>query len=203
MVIFDRWGWLSYLLQYFLVLLVELLSFLLLIVLPANLLDLLHDSLNVVFVLVGACLVHVDLACHFLQLASPRVQTLLQNWQFLSCLKSRLFLHDLSDLLDLLFLLVHQHLLLDHLLRLVDQSLLQSFYLLLHLVDVWVCAFEVSTAMDVEWVFEFFGESLDLELLLDQLVLQREDLVFVDSDFTTFFHEDLQLSLQVALLVVE
>ena len=98
---------------------------------------------------------------------------------------------------------MHQHLLLDHLLCLVDESLLQSFDLLLHLVDVRVCAFEVSTAMDVEWVFEFFGESLDLELLLDQLVLQREDLVFVDSDFTTFFHEDLQLSLQVALLVVE
>lgn len=69
----------SYLLEYFLVFLVELLSFFLLIVLPANLLDLFHDSLNIIFVLVGACLVHVDLARHLFQLASFRVQALLQN----------------------------------------------------------------------------------------------------------------------------
>jgi len=193
----------SYLLQYLLVFLVELLSFFLLIVLPANLLDLLHDSLNIIFILVGACLVHVDLSRHLLQLASLGVQTLLQDRQLLSCLKSRLFLHDLSDLLNLLFLLVHEHLFLDHLLRLIDESLLQSFDLLLHLVDIWVCALEVSTAVDVKWIFEFLRESLHLELLLNQLVLQCEDLVLVECDFATLLHEDLQLSLQVALLVVQ
>ena len=103
----------------------------------------------------------------------------------------------------MLVLLVDQHFLFDPLLGFVDQALLQGFGLLLHLVDVGVSAVEVAATVHVQRVLELLRQSLDLELLFDQLALLVEDLVFVDRYFAALFHEDLEFALEIALFVLE
>jgi hypothetical protein len=61
-----------------------------------------------------------------------------------------LLFHDLTDFLDLLVFLVDQDLLFDHLLGFEDESLLKSFDLLLHFINIGAGAFEVSATVDVE-----------------------------------------------------
>ncbi len=103
----------------------------------------------------------------------------------------------------MLVFLVDQDLLFDHLLGLEDESLLKSFDLLLHFINIGVGAFEVSAAVDVEGIFKFFGKSFDFEFFLDQFRLEVEDLIFVAGDTIAFFHEYFQLPFQVLLFVFE
>ena len=190
-------------LQQFLVFGVDLLPLLLLVVLPPYLLDLLLGALDVVLELIALGLVHVYLSRQLLHLPRLRVQRFLQDAQLFGRLQPRLLLHDLSDLLDLFLLLVDDHLLLDDLLRLVDEPFLEGLDLLLHFVDVGVSALEVAAAVHVERVLQLLRKRLHLQLLLNQLALQGKNLPLEQRDLLGLLHEDLQLPLQVALLVVQ
>ena len=102
-------------------------------------------------------MVHVDLARELFHLAGLGVEVLLQDGELFGHLQTGLALHDLSDLLYLLFFLMAQYFLLDHLLGLVDQSFLESLYLLLHLVDIGVGSFQVAASVNIERILELFG----------------------------------------------
>lgn len=97
----------SNLLENLLVFLIELLTLLLFVVLAANLLNLLYNAFNIVLVLVGLCLIHVDLTSHFLEFAGLGVEALLKNREFLCSFKAWLFLHDFANFLNLLLFLVY------------------------------------------------------------------------------------------------
>ena len=103
----------------------------------------------------------------------------------------------------MLVFLVDQDLLFDHLFGLEDESLLKSFDLLLHFINIRVSAFEVSATVDVEGIFEFFRKSFDFKLFFDQFRLQVEDLIFVSRNAVAFFHENLQLPFEILLFVFE
>lgn len=50
----------------------------------------------------------------------------------------------------------------DYLLRLEDQSLLKGLDFFIHLVDIGVGSFEVSTAMHIQGVFKLFRKCFNL-----------------------------------------
>jgi hypothetical protein len=190
------------LLKNFFIFLVELFTLLLLVVLSTDLLDFLDDALNVVLVLIDFGLIHVNFASVFLELAGLRVKVLLEDRKLLCSLKAGLLLHDFADLLDLLLLLMHQHLFLDYLLRLVNQSLLQGLYFLFHLINIGISAVEATTAVHIERILQLFRKSFHFEFFFNELVLQSIYLVFVDGDLATFLHKDLEFALEVTLFVV-
>jgi hypothetical protein len=90
--------------------------------------------------------------------------------------------HDLSQLEDLFFLLLDQNFLLDDLLGLVDEPALEGLNLLFHLVDIRVAALQLTASVGVKWVLELLGQSLNLQLLLDELVLEIMDIVLEVGD---------------------
>ena len=82
--------------------------------------------------------------------------------------------------------------------RLLDQSLLEGLDFLEHLPSIWVGSLQLSPSVAVEWVFQLFGEGLDLESLGQELLLEVIDLLSQVWDLRGLGLHDSQLRLVVS-----
>ena len=139
--------------------LVVLLAALLLVVASLHFLELASESFDLVLVLVDLRLVHVELSGHCLHLVGLFFEVLLVDRQLLSDLGARLPCEQVLQLDIELLLLLDDDVFLNDLFRLLDQALLKRLDLLEHLPGIGVRTFELSPAMDVERVLEFFTQS--------------------------------------------
>ena len=127
----------------------------LLVVLSLHLLKLAGEALDLILVLIDLGLVHVELGSHRFHLASLLLQILLVDgellrdfWAWLPC-KQVLQLN-----VELLFLL-DGHILLDHLLSLLNKALLEGLYFQKKLKVVRVRALELAPSVVIQRVLEF------------------------------------------------
>lgn len=119
----------------------DLLSTLLLVVFALHVLQLASESLDFVLVLVHLRLIHVEFGCHGLHLAGLFLKVLLINRQLFRDLGSGLSGKQVLKLNVELLLLLDDDVFLNDLLGLLDETLLQSLYLLEHFPCVGVGTF--------------------------------------------------------------
>ena len=181
----------------------HLLSALLLVVLALHVLQLTSEALDLVLVLVDLSLVHVQLRCHRFHLVGLLLEVLLIDRELLGDFGARLASEQVLELDVELFLLLDDHILLDDLLRLLDETSLEGLNLHDHLPGVGIGALDSVPSVHVKRVLELLGERLDLQLLGEELLLERVDFVPKALDAGGLGFHDSKFALKVANLVLE
>lgn len=181
----------------------HLLPSLLLVVLALHVLQLPSQSLDLILVLVDLGLVHVELSSHRLHLTGLLLQVLLVDGELLCNLGTRLSGKEVFELVVELLLLLDDHILLDNLLGLLDQSLLENLDLLKHLPGIGISSLKLSPSVTVKRVLKLLREGLDLESLGKQLLLEVEDLFPEVGNLLCLGFDDSELTLVVADLELE
>lgn len=182
---------------------VVLLSALLLVVATLHLLQLAGQPLNLVLVLVDLGLVHVQLGSHRLHLVGLLLQVLLVDRQLLSDFGAGLSSKQVLQLNIQFFLLLDDHVLLNNILSLLDETLLECLNLLEHFPGVGIGAFELSPPVVVERVLELFRQSLDAETLVLELLVQVDDVVLEVGHLISLRLDDAEFALQIRDRVVQ
>ena len=179
------------------------LTSLLLVVLSLHLLELASQPLNLVLVLVDLSLVHVEFGSHGFHLVGLLLQVLLVDGKLFGNLRTWLSGQKVLELDVELFLLLDGHVLLDHLLGLLDQTLLEGLDLEQELKGVRVRTLKLSPSVVVERVLKLFGKGLDLKALFLKCVAETEHLFLVLSDFRRLGFLNLEFTLVLTDLVTE
>ena len=175
----------------------------LLVVLSLHLLKLAGEALDLILVLIDLGLVHVELGCHSLHLASLLLQILLVDGELLRDFGAGLPCKQVLQLdVELLFLL-DGHILLDYLLSLLDEALLEGLDLQKKLKVVRVRALELAPSVVVQRVLKFLRQGLYLKPLLLEGVSEAEDLLLVLGDLRGLSLLNLELALVLANLVAK
>lgn len=117
--------------------------------------------------------------------------------------RARLASQQVLELNIQLLLLLNDHVFLNDLLSLLNQTLLECLDLLEHLPGVRVSAFKLPPSMVVEWVFELFGEGLHGETLVEELLVEVDNLVLEVRDLISLRLNNSEFALEISDGVVE
>lgn len=129
-----------------------LLPSLLLVVSTLHLLQLPGKSLNLVFVLIDLRLVHIEFSRHCLHLVGLLLKVLLVDRQLFSDFRSGLSRKQVFELHIKLLFLLNDHIFLNDLFCLFDQSLLQGLNLLQHFPSVRVRSLKLPPSVIIDWI---------------------------------------------------
>jgi len=152
----------------------HLLTAFLLVVLALHVLKFASEALDFVLVLIDLSLVHVEFSSHGLHLVGLLLKVLLVDGELLGNFWTRLSSQEVLQLNVELLLLRDHDVLLNDLLSLLDETLLKSLNLLEQLPSVGVGTLKLSPSVVVQGVFKFFRESLNLEALVQELLMERK-----------------------------
>ena len=134
------------------------------------------QPLDFQFVFLNVRLVHRQFLVHCLDLGILVLDVLLVDWNHLLLLSGRLSLHHVPQLQQVLLLVLDQLLLVDDLLRLFNQSALETLDFSHKFKGFRVGSLKFTPPVHIHWVFKFLSQSLDLQLLLNPLLRQVVDL---------------------------
>lgn len=155
------------------------------------------QAFHLILVLIDLCLVHVDFGCHGLQLFVLFVQCCLHRVHFLHIDIAGTF-HDVVLQFFLhFFFFVQSQFFFHNFFCLRDEAFLQILNFFEQFVSLGVSSFKPPPSVDILRIFEFFGQSLDLDLFLEQLLLEMVDLFLEWPDAHVFLVGNLLLGLEV------
>lgn len=98
---------------------------------------------------------------------------------------------------------MNDHVLLNNILSLLDETLLECLNLLKHFPGVGIGAFELSPPVVVERVLKLFRQSLDAETLILELLVQIDDVVLEVGHLISLRLYDTEFALQIRDRVVQ
>lgn len=159
--------------------------------------DLFVKTLIFKSVCIHLCLVILELSNHVLELLSALLKILLIHLQLLGDLGPGLLREYVLKLDVELLLLLDEHVLLRHLLRLRDQSLLQRLNFLDQFVGLRVSALKLAPPVHVQRLVELVREELGFLLLFQELLLQQEDFTAEVRDASRFVLRDDEETLEL------